>query len=358
MTARLEDADFVGRWFRHRMTRLGPEVADVRMHDVRRLSRGVSRQTWSVIGSVLGGDGRWSEREYIVRRDHEGGSIIPTSLRTEYEVYRRLNGSAVPTADVLWYEDEPGWAPDGREAYVRAKVPGDWLLPFIADDDPELDEARVAASKEHLDKLALVHTLDWEALGFGEVFAVPPSPAECAETLIGSVLSRLAEFQFEPSPLLAECVAWLRDAAPRDCPRVTLCKGTNGHGEEVWSDGRIVAMSDWELAVLGDPAYDFAQVQEMIPEIHRNGRRVWGLPEALAYHRERTGIEITVRRVEFYRRFYGVLQFLYCHHAAALVHRKEAAPLRFVWTAAEVGYHSRLRLAGVLGIDPLQEAPA
>lgn len=117
-------------------------------------------------------------------------------------------------------------------------------------------------------------------------------------------------------------------------------------------------MSDWELAALGDPAYDFAQVQEMIPEIHRDGRRIWGLPEALAYYRERTGIEVTVERVEFYRMFYGVLQFLYAHHAAALARRGEPVALRFMWTATEVSFRSQLRLARVFGVDLMKEAIA
>lgn len=358
MTGRLDDAGFVGRWFRHRVDRLGPGITDVRVHAVRRLSRGVSRQTWSVSAEVREDSGRWSGREFIVRRDHADGGIVPTPLRTEYEVYRRLNASPVPTATALWFEDDPRWRPDGRAAYVRTKVDGDWRLPFIADDSPEQDRARIAASKEHLDKLALVHTLDWEALGFGELFPIPSSPADCAENLIRTTLARLAEFQFEPNPVLAESISWLRARAPRDCPRITLCKGNNGHGEEVWADGRIVAMSDWELAALGDPAYDFAQVQEMIPEIHRDGRRIWGLPEALAYYRERTGIEVTVERVEFYRMFYGVLQFLYAHHAAALARRGEPVALRFMWTATEVSFRSQLRLARVFGVDLMKEAIA
>ena len=358
MSGRLDDVAFVDCWFRHRRSLLGPDVTGVRVEGVRRLSRGVSRQTWTVAAKVRGADGEWRRREFIVRRDHPAGSIVPSTLRTEHEIYRRLQGTAVPVAPVLWYEDDPDWRPDGRSAYVRAKVDGDWRLPFLAGDAPEHDAARIAASKEHLDKLALVHTLDWERLGFGELFPVPPSPADCAEHLIRTTLARLAEIQFEPAPVLAESVALLLDRAPRDCPRITLCKGTNGHGEEVWSGGRIVAMSDWELATLGDPAYDFAQIQEMIPEIHRDGRRIWGLPEALAYYRERTGIEITVERVEYYRAVYGVLQFLYAHHAAVRVRRGGPAPLRFVWTAAEVAFRSQLRLARLFGVDLMKEAVA
>jgi aminoglycoside phosphotransferase (APT) family kinase protein len=359
--AALDDRAFVERWFRHRRDRIGnagQDVHDVRVSAVQRLSRGVSRQTWTVEAAVLGHDGTWTQRSFVVRRDHETGSIIPTDLRTEFEVYHRLRGTPVPTTDALWFEEDPEWQPDGRAAYIRTLVEGDWRLPFLADESPEQDAARIAACREHLDKLALVHSLDWEGLGFGEIFAVPSSPADCAENLIEVCLGQLADFGSEPSPVLAESVAWLRAQAPRDAGRICLCKGTNGHGEEVWADGRIVAMSDWELAAIGDPAYDLAQVQEMVPEIHRDGRRVWGWPETLEYYRERTGTTVPMESVEYYRRFYGLLQFVYTQHAAAQVRTVAAPDLRFVWNAAEVGYRSQLRLARIFGIELMAEAVA
>jgi aminoglycoside phosphotransferase (APT) family kinase protein len=358
MSRALGDRAFVEEWFRHRRDRIGVEVCDVRVSSVHRLSRGVSRQTWTIEAAVLGDDGSWTERAFVVRRDHETGSIIPTDLRTEFEVYHRLRDTVVPTTDALWFEDDPEWQPDGRVAYVRTLVEGDWRLPFLAEDGPEWDDARIAASREHLDKLASVHLLDWEQLGFGEIFAVPASPADCALNLIDVSLGHLAEFGAEPSPVLAESVAWLRTQAPRDAVRICLCKGTNGHGEEVWADGRIVAMSDWELAAIGDPAYDLAQIQEMVPEIYRDGRRIWGWPEALEHYRARTGTTVPMESIEYYRRFYGLLQFVYTQHAAAQVRASEVPDLRFVWNAVEVGYRSQLRLARIFGIELMSEAVA
>ena len=349
--AQLGEIDFVERWFHERLAKIDPQATDIRITSVERLSRGVSRETWAAAGTVCTA-GVWTPRQFIVRRDHASGSVIPTPLQTEYDVYRLLRDSEIPTSTALWFEDDAEWRPDARPAYVRSHVSGDWRLPFIGNTDEAYDDVRIAASKEHLDKLALVHTADWKGLGFGDIFAVPASPADCAENLIRANLAQLAQFQFEPSPALAEGVARLLQVAPKDCPHITLCKGTNGHGEEVWSDGRIVAMSDWELAALGDPAYDFAQIQEMIPEIERRGRRLWGLPEALSYYHDRTGIEVTVERIDYYRDLYGLLQFLYTHHAAAQVRRQQRPPLRFVWNAAEIGFHSEVRLAATFGSAP------
>ena len=190
----------------------------------------------------------------------------------------------MPVARALWFEDDPAWQPDGRPAYVRAKVDGDWRLPFLASRDPADDERRIEAAKEHLAKLA-AHPHDRLA-GARLRRAVPRAgrsrPMSCP-TSIRLFLDRLSDVQQEPSPVLAEGVDWLLATAPL-APCVTFCKGTNGHGEEVWRDGRIVAMSDWELACIAEPAYDLAQVQEMVPTIEREGRHVWGWPEALAHY--------------------------------------------------------------------------
>jgi aminoglycoside phosphotransferase (APT) family kinase protein len=127
----LGDAAFVAAWFEHRIADLDPDASSVEVTSVQRLSRGVSRQTWTVDALV---DGR--PQGYIVRRDHASGPVIPTSLRTEYEVYRRLNDAPVPTSRALWFEEDPDFQPDGYPAYVRTRIEGDWQLPFLSDDSP------------------------------------------------------------------------------------------------------------------------------------------------------------------------------------------------------------------------------
>ncbi|HWD05876.1 MAG TPA: phosphotransferase family protein [Amycolatopsis sp.] len=347
---RLEDRAEVGLWFRER---LGTEADDLTVEQVARISQGVSRETWIVDAKVVRGDAT-TEESFVVRRDLPDGSVIPMPLREEFEVYHRLAASPVPTARALWFEDDPRWQPDERPAYVRTKVDGDWRLDFLSSDDPADDERKIAASKEHLEKLALLHTSDWRALGFGEIGTVPDSPAACATALLDDLRDRLSAFQFEPSPAVAEGFAQLRATAPADAPVIALCKGTNGHGEEVWAGGQIVAMSDWELWRLGDPAYDFAQLQEMVPEIVRDGRRLWGWPEALEFYRERSGIEITPERLSWYRGCYGLIQFSYAHHSAhRLAHG--AGSIRLAWNASEVQYRSQLKLASAFGFVPREE---
>ncbi|MFF2028092.1 hypothetical protein ACFVW2_40790, partial [Streptomyces sp. NPDC058171] len=79
--AELGNVAFVERWFRERLGHIDPQAADVRIAAAERLSRGVSRETWSVTATVLV-QGTWSPQQFVVRRDHSSGSIIPTSLQT------------------------------------------------------------------------------------------------------------------------------------------------------------------------------------------------------------------------------------------------------------------------------------
>jgi len=345
----------VSDWFSLRLAEVDPTVDSVEAAAIERLSRGVSRQTYAVDVRITRSDGSETSEGFVVRRDHEQGTVDPVPLRTEYEVYRRLGRSHVPVTVALWYEDDGAWRPDGRDAYVRTRVDGDWRLPFLDSDDPLDDELRIEACKEHLDKLALVHTADWEALGFAELFPVPSGPADCVPNLIRLFTGRLADVQTEPSPILAEGLRWLTRAAP-EAPCITLCKGTNGHGEEVWRDGRIVAMSDWELACLAEPAYDLGQVQDMVPTIERHGRTVWGWPDALAHYERRSGIPVTMERVEYYRSFYALPQFIYSQNAGRHVQDGNRMA-RFAWTATEIQYAAELKLAAVAGIPTGGRAP-
>lgn len=348
--APLESLTGTTAWLRHRLPTIDPSVTAVDVLAVERLARGVSRQTWAVDARVTR-NGEQQSEGFVVRRDHEAGSVDPVPLAVEYGVYRRLSATDVPVARALWFEDDPAWQPDGRTAYVRAKVEGDWRLPFLASRDPADDERRIEAAKEHLAKLAVIHTIDWRAAGFDELFPVPDGPADVVPNLVRLFLGRLSEVQQEPSPVLAEGVEWLLAVAPI-APCVTFCKGTNGHGEEVWRDGRIVAMSDWELACIAEPAYDLAQVQEMVPTIERDGRHIWGWPEALAHYERCSGIPVTMERVAYYRQFYTLPMFVFTHHAGYHVHQGGNRSARFAWTSTEMQHQAELRFAVAGGFAP------
>jgi aminoglycoside phosphotransferase (APT) family kinase protein len=317
-------------------------------HDVRH-PRGSSRLTWFVDYRERPGADLSS---IVLRADFEGGSTIHSSLEQEYFMYDRLGQSAVPVAPVLRWEADEQWAE--RPFYIRQQIKGDWEIPHFKDPDPQYDAMRIAVSKEHMRKLALVHQVDWKALGFDTRLSAPASRETCASHFIDRLMAQLADFQREPMPVVVECLAALKKGAPV-APCVSLCKGTNGLGEEIFMDGEIVAMSDWEEASIGDPAADFASLQDLIPEIERDGAKIWGLEQALSYYREVSGIDLPIENVHFYQRLRTLGAILYGHKAAVVLHNGKA-DIRQAWTGTEVFHLAKRMLAGAGGlgkpIDP------
>lgn len=218
---------------------------------------GVSRETWLAFAEDP------AEVGYIVRIDPPSNGSVPTSLKYEWEVYERLWPSPVPTAEPLWYEEGVEFA-DGRPHMVRRMVEGSTNVAGVRDPGPEGDRIRRGVALEHAEKLALVHTLDWQKYGLHEVLNAPASPEDSLRHQMRVWRSHWEKVRSDPMPMVTEALYWLEEHMPPAGDRISLLKGNNGLGEEIWLDGRIVAMSDWELAELGEPALDWAFSQGML----------------------------------------------------------------------------------------------
>lgn len=333
------DRAFVQRYLRDRLG-LSYTVLDVRP-----FPRGVSRETWMI--DCVDADG--GRQDLVLRRDMPSGSICLTTLRFEYDVYTRLAGSSVPVAATLAWEDDPRWLPDGRPFFLRRAVVGSWEIPGFHDPDPRYDELRIAVGREHVRALATLHTTDWRALGFDTIMRVPSSAADCALAAIEDVTAGIRAVQTQPLPLVTEAVAWLGDHRPRSVAAIVLLKGTNGYGEEVFRNGRLVAMSDWELTRIGDPAYDWAQIQDFIGDVVVNGRQVWGLQPALDHYRDLTGLTIDPASIDYYRRLYGLYLVLMSQSAARKLQEGDRF-CRLAWVSSEILHRAQCALGMAIGI--------
>jgi aminoglycoside phosphotransferase (APT) family kinase protein len=186
-------------------------------------------------------------------------------------------------------------------------------------------------------------------LGFDKWLPKPAGVADCAQTMVNSILQQYETARMEPIPIFLECAAWLKTNAPV-APCVSLCKGTNGLGEEIFNGGRIVAMSDWEEALIGDPSSDFAFTQGLIPEITRDGQHLWGLQPALAFYESKSGIKIDPLSVRYYGVVRALKLVLFAVKSARSVHEMPLqSELRQAWTAIEVGNVGKRLLAAAMG---------
>jgi aminoglycoside phosphotransferase (APT) family kinase protein len=320
-------------------TKYGPSVI---VDEAIKFPRGSSRETWFVTchtGEV--------EQKLVFRADHPSGATIPTSLRQEHAMYVALGRTTVPIAKVLWWEDDPTWA--ARPFFVREQIQGSWELPDFINPDPKFDDHRIEISKEHLRNLAIIHSLDWRAAGFEALLSAPKDADDCGAHCLRIIKAQLAEFQGEAIPVMTAAFDWLARNAP-PASHISLCKGTNGLGEEVFRDGKIVAMSDWEEALIGDPANDFAHMQNFMPTVERNGVAIWGVPQALDYYHAVSGIRITPESVGYYGVMRALRMVVFGHKTATLVRDLSGAHIRQTWTATEVMHVGKQVLGAAIGL--------
>jgi aminoglycoside phosphotransferase (APT) family kinase protein len=335
-------AEFNGLWFGAYMGRRFGRKVEVL--DFSKFSRGTSRQTWFA---------RYRDHDGVhlltLRADHPAGAGDPTPLDREYACYRALGATQVPHARALFWEDAPHLAP--RPFYTRETVDGSWQVPGFGQDDDAARLARLAASQEHMRALAAVHDADWRAAGFADLFGAPASHADAAHFYLDLLMERFNRFGGEPQPLMHEVLAHLRGQAPT-AARISLCKGTNGLGEEVFRNGRIVALSDWEEAIIGDPASDLAMVQGFAETIEIGGDVVWSHEKAVAFYNTVAAVPVAMENVRYYQlaRLFGrMVMFAF---TTTVVRNSPNATVRQSWTTAEPQHLVRRVMAHALGLGP------
>lgn len=296
------DARAVERYLTYRL----PEASRLEVTGLERVFPGVSRETWLTDVEFVRG-GRRVKRGFVFRLDTPGGSIVPLPLSYEYEVYKRLEGSDVRIAPIFWYERDPEWRIEGREFYVREKVEGSVEIPHLG--DASYRDMHIAMAKEHAEQMARVHTLDWRRHGFDEMkdlypeWLVPSDASECARLDLELWERIFYDVQPEPYPAMAHVLGWLKEQCPAQSPRISLVKGNNGMSEEIWQGARIAAMSDWELAHLGDPTEDWAWAT-----IQGIGQ-LWEEREIIAHYEQVSGIRIDPESLRYFLVFVSFKAF-------------------------------------------------
>lgn len=214
---------------------------------------GMSRETLLVFTETKSGE----KQDFAVRLDYPWGGSCPHPMKHEYDTYSRLWGSQVPVAEPLWYDEKIDFA-EGRPHMVRRLVDGSMTVERLGEDSEAGRKLRQRVACECAEKLALVHTLDWKALGFDTFMTVPDDPTDALRAELRLWRKRWDGGRPGPAPVVEEAVCWLDEYLPRETPRLSLTKGNNGLGEEIFRGEKIVAMSDWELSTLSDGVIDLA----------------------------------------------------------------------------------------------------
>lgn len=267
-----------GRLTGYLRDRLGADALEVT--SLKRNVGGMSRETWFAEVTGARGDAGFTD-SLTLRVDHPEGSVVPVTLEREYRTFAALTPTEVPVAETLWYEDDPqliGRAP----FYVRRTVPGSASAGRLF--KPGNEQLRRDIGAHLAEQLAIVHSLDWRAAGLGDFMAVPQTPEDCALLELAHYEHAYRAADPEPMPVVEALFSWLRRNVPHEVQRTSLVWGDVGVGNFIYQGNRVVALTDWEQAHLGDPMKDWASalwrgVDNLLPreEMFQIYERVSGL---------------------------------------------------------------------------------
>ena len=267
--------------------RLGGQGA--RLADAGRLSGGASMETWGF--AIEGGGPR---EDLILRR--RGGPFDPEnarsiSLATEAALISATGARGAPVPPVRHVCDEA----DGLgEAYVMGRVNGETLGKRIV-SDPRFDAVRGSLARQCGAVLAQIH-------------ATPPPPHLNLKIVDGAIeLDRYEEVYRAAGagrPILELAFQYLRRHVP-DPVAPTLLHGDFRNGNLMFDPEKgLVAVLDWELSHIGDPAEDMGWICTNSWRFGRPDRPVGGFGDyvdLLAGYAAAGGRPIDLARVRFWQ---------------------------------------------------------
>jgi aminoglycoside phosphotransferase (APT) family kinase protein len=198
--------------------------------DLRQLSGGASRETWS---AEVDQGGR--RRRVILQRQRAGGD---RSMAREADVLRVARRGGVPVPEVLASSDDPALL--GAAFTVLEHVEGETIARRILRDD-EFAGARPVLAAQMAEAAARLHALE------------PVPGLEAPDQL--QTYRELLDLLGQPHPAFELAFRWLDGHRPPPT-RTTMVHGDLRLGNVIVGADGLRAVLDWELAHLGDPVED------------------------------------------------------------------------------------------------------
>jgi len=264
-----------------------------RVEQLRRMSGGASRETWS-FDAVADDGARW---ELVLRRDPSG--YLGWSERAlEFDLLRFAHdgGVAVPR---VWFLLED--ADDLGSGFVMERVEGETIARKIL-RDAEYAPARPRLARQCGKQAARIHALNPASL--------PQLPIEAAEGQLARYREFLDSFG-EPHPAFELGLRWLGEHVPPAPKGPGLVHGDFRLGNLVVGPDGLLAVLDWELAHLGDPVEDLGWLCVKSWRFGVNEHRVGGFgdtDELLAGYRAAGGGDVDPEALAWWERF-GTLKW-------------------------------------------------
>ena len=273
-------------------------ATSVRIDDLRLLTGGASRQTWSFDATIEGADGSVETRQLVLRADPRRTAGL-MSRETEFRLLQAAYEAAVPVPKVHLMGDDSLDAP----FFIMERIEGETIPRRLLRDDAYAPARGVMA--EQLGAiLAKIHAVALDAPGL-DALPLPPSG-------VSPALSEARKFEQvyraitpEPHPAFELAFRWLRERAPQSSRR-TLVHGDYRIGNVIFGPEGTRAILDWELAHIGDPMEDLGWICVRSWRFGGDGLPVGGIGTREAFFRAyeaASGCRVDPEAVRFWEAF-------------------------------------------------------
>lgn len=221
----------------------------VRVENMRLLTGGASRQTWSFDATIEHADGRAETLALVARADPRKGPNT-MSRETEYRVLEAAAGAGVPVPRMHLLGDGSLGVP----FFLMDRVEGETIARRILRDDAYAD-ARKGMAAQLGEIAAAIHHIPLDTPGLERLPRPEPglSPAETELTRFEQTYRAIAP---EPHPAFELAFRWLKRNLPPPA-EPALVHGDYRMGNLIVGPEGIRSVLDWELAHVGDPLEDF-----------------------------------------------------------------------------------------------------
>lgn len=245
-------------------------------------------------------------RSLVLRRPPFGK--LPKSghdMNREYTVMNKLKPVFPAVPDTLFYTDDKSLI--GAEFYVMEKVEGFLIHKNIPADWGWGKTETRALCTEFIDKLADLHSVDYEAAGLGD-FGKPDGYLD--RQILG--WNKRYEKAYTPDVEAFEDVREWLDSGREKYSKASKSAGAVVHGDYRIDNAilsrtdptKIIALLDWEISALGDPVLDLGNTlaywieatdPDSMKEMIRQPSTAPGMltrAEFMKYYADKTGADL------------------------------------------------------------------
>jgi aminoglycoside phosphotransferase (APT) family kinase protein len=226
-------------------------------------------------------------RDVVLRlRPRPPALLEPYDLDRQFDILRRLENTPVRAPRALWLEGSGDVL--GLPFFVMERVAGN-VYEMQAPQGPDVTAQDIRRMCEDMaDQLAAVHTVDVRVTGLNTL----GDGCGHLRRELDHWADEMHRVQRGTLPALERLLRALRDAKPRQCPRITLVHGDAKPGNFAFVGDQVSAIFDWEMTGMGDPLTDIGWMELL-----------WMQPVGLTSHPEAPSIDEFIGR---YQRASGI----------------------------------------------------